>query len=306
MLTSSSFDVIIIGGSYAGLSAAMALGRSMRQVLIIDSGKPCNRQTPHSHNFLTQDGSTPQAISNLAKDQVMAYPGIQFLEAVATSGFKSGEGYRIETETGATFTAKKLLFATGVKDIMPQIGGFADCWGISVIHCPYCHGYEVRGQKTAILANGDVAVHMATLVSHWTNKLQLLTNGPSSLQPEQAAMLNNKGIEIIEKEISHFEHEQGQLKKVLFKDGSQLEVPVVYARVPFRQTSWIPEQFGCALTEEGLIVTDQMQKTNVPGIYAAGDNATPLRAVSQAVAAGTRAGAGINIEIISEAAAVAH
>ncbi len=302
----SSFDVIIIGGSYAGLSAALALGRSVRQVLIIDSGKPCNRQTPHSHNFITQDGKTPQAISQLAKEQVQAYPGIQFIDAVATRGFRTPEGFGIETEAGAAFMAKKLLFATGLEDVMPQIEGFAACWGKSIIHCPYCHGYEVRGQKTAILANGDVAVHMATLVNHWTKRLLLLTNGPSSLKPEQAALLKNKGIEIIEKKISHFEHYQGQLKKVFFEDDSQLDVPVLYARIPFRQKSGIPEQLGCALTENGLIVVDQLQKTTVPGIYAAGDNSNPMRAVSMAVAAGTMAGAGINMEMISEGEAVAH
>ena len=123
------YEVIIIGGSYSGLSAAMALGRSLRRVLIIDSGLPCNRQTPHSHNFITQDGEKPAVIAQKAKDQVLKYDTVQFINGLAVKGEKTGEGYVITTDKGDSFTAKKLIFATGVKDIMPDIPGLADCWG---------------------------------------------------------------------------------------------------------------------------------------------------------------------------------
>ena len=136
------FDVIIIGGSYAGLSAAMALGRSLRNVLIIDSELPCNIQTPHSHNFITQDGKIPQEIISLARHQVEKYATIKYHKGLAINGLKMENGFVITTSTNDTFTSKKLIFATGVKDIMPDIDGFAACWGISVIHCPYCHGYD--------------------------------------------------------------------------------------------------------------------------------------------------------------------
>src|SRR5690606_408454 len=137
-----NFDVIIIGGSYAGLSSAMTLGRALRNVLMIDSGKPCNRQTPHSHNFITQDGEEPGTIAEKAKAQVLKYDTVKFLNDLAVSGKKTENGFVIATETGKEFATKKLVFATGVKDIMPGIKGFSECWGISVIHCPYCHGYE--------------------------------------------------------------------------------------------------------------------------------------------------------------------
>lgn len=143
----NEFEVIIIGGSYSGLSAAMALGRSLRKTLIIDSGKPCNRQTPHSHNFLTQDGSTPQEISTIAKQQVLNYDTIRFYEGLAISGKKIAEGYEVTTSNQDVFRAKKLVFALGIKDLMPNIKGFSECWGISVVHCPYCHGYEIRNKK---------------------------------------------------------------------------------------------------------------------------------------------------------------
>src|SRR5690554_7950497 len=142
MTDGKNFDAIIIGGSYSGLSAAMTLGRSLRNVLIMDSELPCNRQTPHSHNFLTQDGKTPKEISSLAKQQVQKYETVKFYKGLATRGTKTTNGSEITIDTKDKCTAKKSIFATGIKDIMPAIKGFTECWGISIIHGPYCHGYE--------------------------------------------------------------------------------------------------------------------------------------------------------------------
>ena len=163
-MKSETFDVIIIGGSYSGLSAGLALGRSLRSVLIIDSGKPCNRQTPHSHNFLTQDGQTPAAIAAVGRQQVEKYETVKFFSGLATGGRKTSSGFEIQTDSGRNFTARKLIFASGIRDIMPAIDGFAECWGISVIHCPYCHGYEVRNQPTGILGNGEYAYEFSSFI----------------------------------------------------------------------------------------------------------------------------------------------
>ena len=132
-----------IGGSYAGLSAALSLGRAMRRVLMLDSGQPCNWQTPHSHNFLTQDGSPPAALAAVARAQVLAYPTVQLRNDLATG--VTGASFTVTTAAGPTVRAKKLLFATGICDLLPPVPGLATCWGISVIHCPYCHGYEYQG-----------------------------------------------------------------------------------------------------------------------------------------------------------------
>ncbi|RYY17064.1 MAG: NAD(P)/FAD-dependent oxidoreductase, partial [Chitinophagaceae bacterium] len=194
MADSKYFDVIIVGGSYAGLSSAMALGRALRSVLIIDSSLPCNRQTPHSHNFITQDGETPGIISAKAKSQVLKYDTIKFHDGVAVSGTKTGNGFEIITETGESFKTKKLIFATGVKDLLPGIKGFSECWGISVIHCPYCHGYEVKNEKTGIIANGDFAIHYARLIRNWTKDLTIFTNGNPGLTKEQTDNINKHNI----------------------------------------------------------------------------------------------------------------
>lgn len=299
-MTDTHFDAIIIGGSYSGLSAAMALGRALRQVLIIDSGFPCNAQTPHSHNFITQDGETPHSIASKARDQVATYDTVKFHSGLVIDGTETASGFEIITEAGETFTTKKLLFATGVKDVMPPIDGAAACWGISMIHCPYCHGYEVRNEKTGILANGEIAFEFSKLILNWTKELTIFTNGKSTLSSDQTMKLKDKGIALIETEIVAFEHTNGVLEKVRFKDGEQMELKAMYAKLPFKQHSDLPEKLGCALTEQGYIHVDAFQKTNVPGILACGDNTTPMRSVSNAVAQGTLAGAMMNSELVNE------
>lgn len=296
-----NFDVIIIGGSYAGLSAAMSLGRALRNVLIIDSGKPCNRQTPHSHNFLTRDGQTPAALSALAKEQVMNYKTLTFYEGLAVSGTKTENGFEIHTQSGDRFSAKKLVFASGIRDIMPDIEGFAECWGITAIHCPYCHGYEVKQERTGILANGDGAFEYARLISNWTQDLTVFTNGPSTLSEEQTAKIRSHNINIIEKEISSLEHENGYLRRIIFKDQSDFPLKAVYSRPQYEQHSDIPAALGCELTEQGLLKIDAMQRTTLPGVYACGDNASAMRSVANAVAMGSFAGAALNREMVEEA-----
>jgi thioredoxin reductase len=291
------FDVIIIGGSYSGLSAAMALGRSMRRVLIIDSGQPCNQPTPHSHNFITQDGVEPGLIAQAAQEQVLKYPTVEFIQGLAVDGKATNEGYEITTSSGATFKSEKLLFATGIKDLMPDIKGFSDCWGKTVIHCPYCHGYEFRGKKTGIMANGDKAFHLASLVNNLTDQLCILTAGQPTFSSEQLKKLEAHKIEVIESEISEIGHQNGSIRQVVFSDGKKRGLDAAYAAIPFEQHCRIPRKLGCELTEMGLIQVDMMQKSSVPGIFACGDNASPMRSVAYAVAAGNVAGAMINMEL---------
>ncbi|WP_276372248.1 NAD(P)/FAD-dependent oxidoreductase [Chryseolinea sp. H1M3-3] len=300
MTNEKTFDVIIIGGSYAGLSAGMALGRALRKVIIIDSGKPCNVQTPHSHNFITQDGKTPKEISSLAKQQVGAYKTVTFYDGLAISSTKTTNGFEVKTQSGDTFTGKKIILATGIKDILPEIKGAAECWGISMIHCPYCHGYEYRNEKTGILANGESAFELAKLISNWTKNLTVFTNGKSTLTKDQSEIISRKNVEINENEIHSFGHNDGQIENIQFKDTSTISVKAIYARPSFIQHSGIPKALGCELTEHGLIKVDMLQKTSVPGVFAGGDNATLMRSVASAVFTGSMAGAAVNRELIDD------
>ncbi|WP_298487663.1 NAD(P)/FAD-dependent oxidoreductase [uncultured Maribacter sp.] len=296
----NEYEVIIIGGSYSGLSAAMALGRSLRKTLIIDSGKPCNRQTPNSHNFLTQDGSTPQEISEIAKNQVLKYNTVTFYEGLATGAKKTKEGFEITTSLETTFKAKKIVFATGIKDLIPKIKGFAECWAISVVHCPYCHGYEIRNKKTAIIANGEKAIHITPLVKNLTKNSTLLTSGKANFSTEQIAKLEKNNIKIIEKEISEIKHTNGQLEKIIFKDGSKENFDCAYAAIPFEQNTTLPMDLGCELTEHGHLKINPMYKTTVNDIYACGDNSAPMRSLANAVYAGNVTGAMINRELADD------
>ena len=294
------FDVIIVGGSYAGLSAAMALGRSLRKVLIIDGGEPCNRQTPHSHNFITHDGNTPKAIALQAKEQVLKYDTVSFLTGFAVSAAKLETGFEVKTAAGEGFSTQKLLFATGIKDEMPAIDGFAACWGITAIHCPYCHGYEVRREKTGVISNGEMGYEYVKLISNWTKDLTLFTNGKSTLTPEQTEKLAKHNIPIVEKEIAALEHTDGYLNQMRFNDGSTLSMKAVYSKLPFVQHCDIPVQLGCALNEQGYITVDNFYRTTVPGVFAAGDNINMMRSVALAVSAGSFSGALINKELVDE------
>lgn len=301
MKDNKHFDVIIIGGSYAGLSAAMALGRSLRNVLVIDSGKPCNSQTPHSHNFLTQDGKTPKEIASVAKQQVEEYKTVKFYDGFATNGSKNESGFEISTQAGDSFTSKKVIFATGVKDLMPDLEGFAACWGISVIHCPYCHGYEYSHQQTGILANGEMAYELGKLISNWTKDLTIFTNGESTLTEEQVAKLTEHGIKIIEQQIVRLKHTNGHLENIVFRDGTKISVNAMYARPAFEQHCKLPVELGCELTEMNHIKVDLFQKTNIQGLFACGDATSMMRSVANSVATGAMAGAMANRELIEEA-----
>ncbi|WP_313386097.1 NAD(P)/FAD-dependent oxidoreductase [Chishuiella sp.] len=300
MLENQKFDVIIIGGSYAGLSAAMSLGRSLRKVLIIDSGLPCNKQTPHSHNFITQDGETPNNIAKKAREQVLKYDTITLLDAVAVKGVKAENNFLITTDKNEIFEGKKIIFATGIKDHFPSIENFSDCWGISVIHCPYCHGYEVAYKKTAILANGEKAMHIASLVNNLTKDLTILTNGEKKFTDEQLSKLIKHNIPIIEKEITEIIHENGSIKNIIYKDNTSMSFEVMYAPLSFSQNSNIPNLLGCELDEQGYIKTNDLQQTTVKGIWACGDNTKSMRSVANAVASGNLTGAMVNKELIDE------
>ncbi|HLA56428.1 MAG TPA: NAD(P)/FAD-dependent oxidoreductase [Flavobacterium sp.] len=291
------YDVIIIGGSSAGLSAAMTLGRSLRKVLVIDSNEPCNIQTPRSHNFITQDGKAPAEIAAFIKQEVLKYPTITFIADKAINAIAEENGFTVETKT-EKFQTENILLATGLTDMMPDIPGFAECWGISILHCPYCHGYEVRGQETAILANGEAAYHLGILINHWTQKITALTNGISELRNEEAEKLSALNINVIENEIEAFVHTDGQLEKVKFKDGTYFPIKVMYASIPFRQQSDLAEKLGCKFNAHGHIDIDAEQRTSITGVYAAGDNTAQHRAISVAAASGTRAGFAINAEMI--------
>jgi thioredoxin reductase len=296
---SDHFDAIIVGGSHAGLSAALTLLRSRRRVLILDTGIPCNKPSPHAHNFLTRDGESPAFLRSKALEEIFAYPGLELVSKEATAVRRLSEGLEVRTIDGQVFTGAKLLFATGIFDVLPGIAGFSECWGKSVLHCPYCHGYEVRDQQMAVIASNEHAYHLASLLANLTGKLTLFTNGEDALPPEHRAHFKKIGLPVNDKRIVGISHDDGRMNALRLEDGSEFRCDVAFAKVLLKQHCPIPENMGCAM-EGHLIRVDDCQKTSIPHVFAAGDNSRLPRTISLAVAAGTQAGFMMNWELTSE------
>ncbi len=295
-----SYDVVIIGGSYAGMSAAMALGRSRRDVLVIDGGEPCNKSTPHSHNFLTQDGVAPAEISKVARDQILKYPSVRWHHGNCYDLMGEEGSFEVSIDGGKTVVGRRVVLATGLRDIVPDIPGFKECWGKTIVHCPYCHGYELSDRKTGILVPANQAVELAKLISNWTNELQLFLIGNESLVTEDVDLILDKGIDIVNKSVCQVAHEHGTISHLIMEDDSQEKIDVLYARLDTEQRVSFVKTMGCAISDSGHIGVDMFGKTTVNGIYAVGDCAQPMRSVATAVYTGNIAGAMINKELIEE------
>jgi thioredoxin reductase len=294
----STFDVIIIGGSFAGMSAGLTLARSLRTVLIIDSGQPCNAKTPAAHNFITHDGDNPGMISAQAKMQLLNYPSVHWMDAVAVGAVFKNDLFEVTLSDGNQMVSKRLLLATGIQDLMPPVEGFSECWGISVIHCPYCHGYEVRHKRLGILAEGDLALEFIRLLRNWSEDLVLFTNGPAGINDEQMSRINKYGIPVVETGLKELYHREGYLYAVALQDGRQVALSALFTKPDWKQASSLAVLLGCALDEQGYIITDDTNQTTVPGVFAAGDNSGKFRSLSTAVASGTLAGAFINRSLV--------
>lgn len=293
------FEIIIIGGSYAGLSAAMTLGRALRHVLVIDAGNPCNRYAPKSHNLPGFDGESPQFITDKLSDQVKFYKTIQFVNGFVKSISGTDMDFRVEVE-GKVYHGQKILLATGVIDILPEIKGFKECWGKTAIHCPYCHGYEIAGLKIGIIAHGEAAISMAKDIRQWSTEIHILTNGREDFSKDELQHLYEKETRVITKEIQEIISVEGVISKVLFTDKTEEAVDALYVRVGVKQTNSLAKDLGCDFDEHDFIVVDDQSRTKVAGVFAAGDNMNIMRSLSLSIASGTKAGMFINKELIDE------
>ncbi|WP_420461193.1 NAD(P)/FAD-dependent oxidoreductase [Neolewinella sp.] len=291
----TNFDVIVIGGSYAGLSAAMVLGRSLRHTLIIDGGDPCNKRTPYAHNFITHDGESPLEIAARAREQVLAYEYVSRIEDQATELDGEDGAFILGTTTGTTYTAKKVVFATGLHDGLPDIPGVLECWGKTAIHCPYCHGYEIRGQPTGLLLNNDHVPFMTRLIGNLTDELTLFTNGPANFDVQE---IEGSGVRVMQQSIDELQHEDGNLRAVCLADGTAVPLTAFYLHPHLSQRCALPEAVGCTLDEDGFLQVDDRGLTTIAGIYAAGDCTTMMRSVAYATGSGNKVGAMVNAGLL--------
>ena len=300
------YDVIIVGGGAAGLSAALVLGRARRRVLVVDAGEPRNAPSTAAHGVFTRDGTPPSELLRIGREQLRPYGSVEYRLGEVTQAHDTGNGFAVGLAADGEERARKLLLATGVRDELPAIPGFRDLWGQGVYHCPYCHGWEARDLPLAVYANGAVAGHLAPLVRNWSADVVLLTDGPAELADEDRARLAALDIPVREERVARLEGKRGRLDRVRFASGEALPRHGLFVRPAIRPNNALAEQLGCALTDgdpiPGLIEVDAGNQTSIPGVYAAGDVTTPMQQVIVAAAAGATTAAWINHALVAATA----
>lgn len=295
------FDVAIVGGASAGLSAALLLGRSARKTVVFDTSEPRNKPAAHAHNVFTRDGVSPLEILSIAREQLNAYPSVSIAPEKVVKAAREGEGFRLETASGGAFIVRKVILATGVKDILPEIAGVQALWGDKVIHCPYCHGFEVRDTPIALIGNDDMVYHVAGVIYNLNKDLTIFTNGKTVFSAEQQAKLQERGVGLIETNVTAIADEADGIRLTL-ADGTEHYKKAAYVK-PLRLQfhNELAVQLGCELEEGGAIKVDEFQQTTVPGVFAAGDVAHPMmHQVMAAVASAAKAAASCNGQMAKE------
>lgn len=297
-------DAVIIGGGAAGLTAALYLGRFRRQVVVVDTGKQANRVSHAAHGFFTRDGTAPSELIRIGQEQLRPYETVTFQAREVTTITPDNGHFNITLDDGNVLTTRKVLLATGLKDTLPPVPGIESFWGTSVFHCPYCDGWEARDQPVAILNDGTAAVHQATLMRVLTPDLIVCTNGGNFMTDAERAALQSYGIQVIDTPIERLEGHNGQVESIVFADGHRLARKAIFARLDSAQHAPFAAQLGCEMSSDVLVQVDEMGRTSVPGVYAAGDLATPMRQLAMAVMQGASAAIGINVDLLDEDFAV--
>ena len=294
------YDVIVLGGSYSGLAAALQLGRARRRVLVLDAGERRNRNAAHSHGYLGQDGESPAAIAAKGRAEVLAYPTVSWRDAAATEAQSIDSGFAVRTASDE-YRSKRLILATGVVDVLPDIPGLAERWGRSVFHCPYCHGYELDRGRIGVLATVPHSVHFAQLVSEWAGSARtLFLNGAFELDAAQRDELAAHDIRVEPERVEAIEGDAPRVD-VRLGDGRMVALDGLFVPSSTHIKSSFAEQLGLEL-EDGMVgrfyKTDAMKETNVPGVFACGDAALGMHSVTLAVADGVKAGIGAHRSLV--------
>jgi thioredoxin reductase len=293
-------DVGIIGGGPAGMNAALVLGRARKSVVVIDEGRPRNRVTRESHGFLTRDGINPSEFRRIAKEQINAYPSVHFVEDTAVTITGTDGNFQITTTQGMTYRSKKLLFAVGMKDLPLDINGLTAVYGKSAFVCPYCDGWELRDQSLVLIVKGARALHSAKMLSGWTNQYTICTDGPDEWTDEQREELKQHNVPTFDSPIQRIESSDGMVQRVVLEDGTIIPCTGIFFAPKLVTGSDLPQAIGCQITEAGTIIVDGFGKTNIPGIYSAGDAASELYQAITAASLGALAGVSINGELLAE------
>jgi thioredoxin reductase len=301
------YDVIVVGGSAAGLSGALALVRSRRSVLVIDDGTPRNRPADGVHNYLTRDGVPPAEIYAIGRQEVLGYGG-ELVDGTVTTARREADGFMVELADGTTYQARRLLVTTGLTDVLPDVPGLAERWGKEVVHCPYCHGWEVRDQAIGVLATSALALHQVQLFRQLSDDVTLFLHTAPELTGEQWEELAARGVCVVQGKVEQLEVADGKLVGVRLEGGKVVPRQALAVQTTMRARADFLTDLGLeptVLESNGVMIgtaveVDATGATNVPGVFAAGNVTDPKAQVISSAAAGLMTGAGINFDLITE------
>ena len=293
-----SYDVAIVGAGPAGLSAALVLGRCLRNVIICDSGSPRNATSHALHAFLTRDGIKPSEFLNIGREQLSIYKNVRYRSIEVVDAAHSERGFTLKLSDSSTISCTKLLLATGVKDILPEIDGITPLYGTSVFHCPYCDGWEMRNKNLAVYGPKETGIGLALELTLWSKHVVLCTDNRWNPSTENRQRLDRHKIALREERIVRFTESAGALKQVEFTDGAPLNCDGLFFSTGNYQRSPLAERLGCEFTDEGAVKTGDYETTNIPGLYVAGDASRLVQLAIVAAAEGAKAAFAINQELL--------
>jgi thioredoxin reductase len=294
----NQYDVVVIGGGAAGLSAAMVLSRAQRKVLVVDAGEPRNAPATHMHGFLSRDGMPPRELLAVGRREVKAYGG-EFIDGRVETVSRDGDRFTIVLSGGVRVAARRLLVATGLRDELPDVGGLPERWARDVLHCPYCHGYEVRGQRFGVLGWSPEGARYAQIVRQWSADV-VLFSPPGALSDDEREQLSARGIELVEGQVERVVVEDDQLQGVALADGRSVARDVVFVPPRFVPNNEVFGQLGCVIDDAGWVVSDSSGQTSVAGVWAAGNARNPRAQVITAAGEGSSAAIAVNADLVDE------
>ncbi|AUS80993.1 thioredoxin reductase [Actinoalloteichus sp. AHMU CJ021] len=302
------WDVVVIGGGPAGLSGALTLARARRSVLVIDDGRPRNAPAAHAHNYLTRDGAAPTELLDSGRAEVASYGG-EFLTGTVVSVTRGGGGeFQLTTADGTVVDSRRLLVATGLVDELPPVPGLRERWGREVLHCPYCHGWEVRDQRIGVLATGPMAVHAALLWRQWSTDVTLFEHTWAGPTPEEAEQLAARGVTRVRGEVTGVRLEEDRLAGVTLGGGRQVDCQALVVSPRFAARAEVLSALGLTAADQEMrghsigahVPADPTGATTVPGVWVAGNVTSLADQIVGAAASGVRAGALINTDLVTE------
>jgi len=297
------YDVVIIGGSAAGLSAALVLSRARRRVAVVDAGAPRNAPAAHMHGFLSRDGLPPQDLLALGRQEVAAYGGLLINDTVTAlqpaAGTGAGAGFSVSLAGGPALSTRSVLVATGLRDELPDIPGVRERWGRDLLHCPYCHGYEVRDQPVGVLGGTPEAVQHAQVVRQWSSDVVIFPH-TDTLTGDQREQLVARAIGVVDGNVGRLVVQEDRLTGVELDDGRVVPRTAVFVRPRFVPNNDVLLALGCSMDDDGWVVTDSVGRTTVPGVWAAGNVANPRAQVITAAGEGSAAAIALNGDLVED------